>query len=82
MVDASVIAASMCRREPQRGQFKTSFAKTLKINWAQVNFGPTAGWFGSAPEASPLGSARRPLDDGGRGTTWSRRGEAGAKQPW
>jgi hypothetical protein len=65
----------MWRREPQRGHFKTSFANTLCIRSAQLNFGPCAGWFGAVPETPPP----RGRDDGGRGTTWSRSGDAGAR---
>ena len=43
MVVPSVMAASMTRREPQRGHFRTSFAKTLIIRSAQLNFGPSLG---------------------------------------
>ncbi len=43
MVGPSEMAASMTRREPQRGHFRTSFAKTLIIRSAQLNFGPSLG---------------------------------------
>ena len=44
-------AASMTRREPQRGHFKTSFDHTLIIRSAQLNFGPSLGQLGAAPAA-------------------------------
>jgi hypothetical protein len=61
-------AASMWRREPQRGHFKTSFANTLCIRSAQLNFGPCAGWSGAVPETpSPRGrDDRKPANEGQR----------------
>ena len=44
-------AASMRRREPQRGHAKTFFANTLIIRSAQLNFGPARGQLGVAPAA-------------------------------
>ncbi len=71
-------AASVRRREPYRGHVRTSFAKTLIIRSAQLNFGLSLGQLGAAPAASQ----RLGREDGGRSTSWSRSGDAGARQPW
>jgi hypothetical protein len=60
-----VIAANICRREPQRGHFRTSLDQTRIIRSAQLNLGPVEGWFGAAPAVPPPRSRK----DGGRGTT-------------
>ena len=52
MVGPSVIAASMRRREPQRGHFRTSFDHTLIMRSNQRDVGPSLGRLGAAPTAS------------------------------